>query len=150
MRHFSTVSAWVMRRRVCGSLWRWTAASIGWHKHGSVFFSFWLFLVKLWPSTVFTATTSSSILSAVSLTGFWRSRDSGKKPVKVWEVEVFFPFTDWKNGCGNREGMQRPGRTLPAHHERHEGKNNLRHYMYFTNLKIQFLLKFSFYIIKRH
>lgn len=29
----------------------------------------------------------------------------------------------WKNGCGNREGMQRLGRALPGHHERHEGKN---------------------------
>lgn len=32
----------------------------------------------------------------------------------------------WKNGCGYREGMQRLGRALPDHHERHEGKNKLK------------------------
>ena len=29
----------------------------------------------------------------------------------------------WKNGCGDRKGMQRSWRAFPAHHERHEGKH---------------------------
>ena len=47
-----------------------------------------------------------------------------KKKFSFWEVEDFFRACG-KNGCGNREGMQRLGRALPAHHERHEGKKKI-------------------------
>lgn len=47
------------------------------------------------------------------------SRRRKKKLLGSWEG--FFQACG-KNGCGNRERMQRLGRALPAHHERHEGK----------------------------
>lgn len=56
---------------------------------------------------------------------FYLSETRLRKVCLFGKLRRIFPRL-WKNGCGYREGMQRLGRALPAHHERHEGKNKMK------------------------
>lgn len=69
------------------------------------------------------------------------SLQGGGKKKLLWSWEGFFQACG-KNGCGNRERMQRLGRALPAHHERHEGKKK-RTYKSFHYMSLHLFFKSS-------